>query len=116
MTGPPAHRDLYSAARSMNSLADIDTEIARLALLCQVRILEPSVAELVVRNDATVCGTNNPVAFAKLHALLAMHFGVRDAAADAHGQALASRIEQQVIRRLRTRFPSLAAEWPRAAR
>jgi hypothetical protein len=100
----------------MNSLDDIDTEIARLALLCQVRILDPGVVERVVRNDVSVCGTNNPVAFEKLHNMLVMHFGVRDSAAVAHGQARVSRIEQQVIDRLRARFPALAAEWPPAAR
>jgi hypothetical protein len=45
-----------------------------------------------------------------------MHFGVLDSAADAHGQAPASRIEQHVIDRLRARFPALAAEWPPTAR
>jgi len=100
----------------MNSLDEIDAEIARLALLCQVRILDPGVVERVVRNDASVCGTNNPVAFEKLHNMLAMHFGVRDSARVAHGQALTSRVEQQVIDRLRARFPSLAAQWPPAER
>ena len=66
MTRPTEPLDLSSAARSMNSLDDIDTEIARLALLCQVRILDPGVVERVVRNDASVCGTNNPAAFEKL--------------------------------------------------
>jgi len=108
--------DESSTARLMNSLDEIDTEIARLALLCQVRILDPGVAEQVVRNDASVCGTSNPVAFQKLHHMLAMHFGVRDSAAVAQGQALASRVEQHVIDRLRARFPALAAEWPPAAR
>jgi hypothetical protein len=69
-----------------------------------------------VRNDASVCGTTNPVAFEKLRHMLALHFGVRDSAAVAHGQAPASRIEQHVIDRLRARFPALAAEWPPAAR
>jgi hypothetical protein len=100
----------------MTSLDDIDTEIARLALLCQVRILDPGVVERVVRHDASVCGTNNPVAFEKLRGLLALHFGVRDSMADAHGQVLASRVERQVIDRLRARFPTLAGEWPPAAR
>jgi hypothetical protein len=53
---------------------------------------------------------DNPVAFEKLRRMLAMHFGVRDSAADALGQALASRVEQHVIDRLRARFPTLAAE------
>ena len=116
MIEPVAHRDVFSAARSSDSLDDIDTEIARLALLCQVRILDPGVVERVVRNDASVCGTNNPVAFPKLRGLLALHFGVRASVADAVGQALASRIEQQVLDRLRDRFPTLAAEWPPAMR
>jgi hypothetical protein len=116
MKEPAQPFDLSCAARSLNSLDDIDTEIARLALLCQVRILDPGVVERVLRNDASVCGTDNPVGFGKLHGLLAMHFGVRDSVADTHGQALASRIEQQVIDRLRTRFATLAAEWPPAAR
>ena len=116
MTEPTEPLDLYSAGRSMTSLNDIDTEIARLALLCQVWILDPGVVERVVRNDAAVCGTDNPVAFEKLHGLLALHFGVRDAVADVHGQPRASRIEQQVIDRLRARFPTLAGEWSPTAR
>lgn len=108
--------DRSSTAHLMNSLDEIDTEIARLALLCQVRILDPGVVERVLRNDASVCGTNNPIAFEKLHNMLAMHFGVRDSAGVAHGQAPVSRVEQEVIKRLRARFPDLAAEWPPAAR
>jgi hypothetical protein len=108
--------DLPAAARSIVSLDDIDTEIARLAMLCQVPILDPGVVERVVRNDASVCGTSNPIAFEKLHAMLALHFGVRDSMGDAHGQALASRLEQQVIDRLRARFPTLAGQWPPAGR
>jgi hypothetical protein len=108
--------DDFSMARLMNSLDEIDMEIARLALLCRVWILDPGVVERVVRNDASVCGTDNPVAFEKLHGMLVMHFGVRDSAGVVHGQAIASRVEQRVIERLRTRFPSLAAEWPPAAR
>ena len=78
--------------------------------------ISKGVVERVVRNDASVCGTNNPVAFGKLRGLLALHFGVRDSMADAHGQALASRVERQVIDRLRARFPTLAGAWPPAAR
>ena len=116
MTKPTKPFDASAAARSISSLDDIDTEIARLALLCQVRILDPGVVERVVRSDASVCGTNNPVAFEKLRHMLFLHFGVLDSAADAHGQAPASRVEQHVIDRLRARFPTLAAEWPPAAR
>jgi hypothetical protein len=108
--------DQSSTERLLNSLDDIDTEIARLALLCDVRILDPGVVERVVRKDASVCGTNNPIAFGKLHDMLALHFGVRDSAGVAHGQAQASRVEQHVIERLRARFPALAGDSPPAAR
>ena len=108
--------DAYSTDRLMKSLDDIDTEIARLALLCRVRILDPGVVERVVRNDASVCGTDNPVAFGKLHNMLAMHFGVRALAAGAHGQGPVAIVEQHVIDRLRSRFPDLAADWPPARR
>jgi hypothetical protein len=104
--------DLTSAARAMTSLDDIDTEIARLALLCQVRLLDPGIIDRVLHDDASVCGTNNPVGFEKLRGMLALHFGVRDSIADAHGQALTTRVEQQVIDRLRARFPTLAGQWP----
>lgn len=104
--------DEYSRERLIISLDDIDTEIARLALLCRVRILDPAVVERVVRNDDSVCGTDNPIAFKKLHDLVTMHFLVRDSAGDAHGQAPVSRVEQAVIDRLRARFPALADDWP----
>ena len=45
MTEPTEPLDLSSAARSMTSLDDIDTEIARLALLCQIQILDPGACE-----------------------------------------------------------------------
>jgi hypothetical protein len=104
--------DESSTSRLMSSLDDIDAEIARLAMLCQVRILDPGIVDKVLRNDASVCGTNNPIAFEKLHNMLILHFGVRDSAGAAYGQALTSRVERLVIDRLRERFPDLAAEWP----
>ena len=36
---------------------DIGLEIARLATICNVRILDTGVIERVLRNDASVCGT-----------------------------------------------------------
>jgi hypothetical protein len=51
--------------RWVNSFDDLDQEIARLALLCRVPILDPGNVERVLRKDGSVCGTDNPVAFAK---------------------------------------------------
>jgi len=92
-------------------LDDLDHEIARLAQLCQVRILDPGVIERVLRKDASVCGTANPVAFAKLHDVLMMHLAVREKSADALGQAQTAGIEAYVVERLKKSFPDLG-KWP----
>ena len=88
-------------------LAQIDREIARFALICQIQILDPGVIERVIKNDATVCGTDNPIAFAKLHGLLMLHFAVREKSAEAVGQVQTAVIEADVIDRLRKSFPDL---------
>jgi len=92
----------------------VDREIARLALLCQVRILERGVVSRVLQKDASVCGSTNPVAFAKLHDMLMLHFAIREKSAEAFGQAETARLEDQIIERLKKSFPDLAAPWPPA--
>lgn len=107
------HYDRDAVAQLANNLEELDREIARLALLCRVDILEASVAERVLRKDASVCGTDNPVGFAKLHDLLMMHFLLWKKSADALGELQTSEVETYVINRLKKSFPSLAADWPR---
>ena len=70
-----------------NNLEELDGEIARLATLCEVRILEPGVFQRVLDSDASVCGTENPIAFAKLRALLMMRLAIREKSVVAFGQA-----------------------------
>jgi hypothetical protein len=96
------------------NLEQIDHEIARLATLCQVRILEPGVIERVLRKDASVCATSNEIAFAKLHDMVMFYFAVRQMSADAVGQAQTAHIEYYVIERLKKSYPDLAADWPPA--
>lgn len=78
-------------------LASIDMEIARLAQLCGIRMLQPGVAEAVLRNDSSLCNSTNPVAWEKLRGLLVLHYHVVaenvaadgvDAAAETLRQAL----------------------------
>jgi len=95
------------------NLEELDAEIARLALLCQVRILDPGVVARVLHRDAAVCGTNNPIAFAKLRDMIMMHLAIRERSADALGQAQTAAIEDYVIERLRKSFPELG-RWPPA--
>jgi hypothetical protein len=96
------------------NLDELDFEIARMALLCQVKVLEPGVIERVLKKDASVCGTQNPAAFAKLHDLLMMHFAMRKRSVEEVGQAQTAQIEAYVIERLRKPFGDLVGKWPPA--
>jgi hypothetical protein len=93
-------------------LEEVDREIVRLAGLCQVRILEPGTIGRVLKNDASVCAMENPVAFRKLRDLLMLHLAIRQKAVDSFGQAEAAAIEDYVIERLRKSFPDLPGRWP----
>ena len=66
-------------------LASIDMEIARLAQLCGVRMLEPGVAEAVLRGDSSMCSSDNPLAWEKLRGLLVLHYHVVSEAAATDG-------------------------------
>jgi hypothetical protein len=105
----PVYRLLWS-----EDLEEVDHEIARLAVLCQVRILEPDVMRRVLKKDASVCGTANPAGFAKLHDLLMLHLAIRQKSADSFGNAQTAAIEDAIIERLRKSFPDLAGRWPPA--
>jgi hypothetical protein len=99
--------DAYRIAWWERTLEELDRELARLATLCRVKILEPGVVERLIHGDETVCGAANPIAFRKLRDLLRMHFAVRDKSADALGQRQTALIEDYVIERLKQAFPEL---------
>ena len=61
-------------------LESIDLEIAQMAIICQIRLLDPGVIERVIDRNDSVCGHKNPHAFEKLRALLIMHFTARERA------------------------------------
>jgi hypothetical protein len=94
------------------NLDELDLEVARLALLCRVKILDPGVVERVLHKDATVCGTDNPVAFAKLHDMLMLHFAIWQKSADAIGSAKTAQLEAHIIERLKKPFADLVGNSP----
>ena len=98
----------------VKNIDELDREIARLCLLCQVRILDHGIIERVLKKDASVCATFNEIAFAKLHDMVMFYFAVRQMSVDAVGQARTAYIEYYVIERLKKSFPDLAADWPPA--
>jgi sigma54-dependent transcription regulator len=90
-----------------NNLEELDAEIARLAVLCQADVLQPGVIQRVLQRDVSVCGSENPAAFAKLHDLLLTHLAIRKKAAELFGQSETAAIEAYVVERLKKRFGSL---------
>ena len=64
---------------------DVMSEMARQATICKVRLLDPGVIDAVIRNDASVCGTANPLSFKKLRDAMLMGFMVKEKSVDALG-------------------------------
>jgi hypothetical protein len=105
--------DRYAIAWWAENLEALDREIARFAILCQVKILDPGVVARVLHKDASVCATDNPRAFAKLRDLLMVHLALREKSADALGSLQTVAIEDHIVERLAESFPELG-KWPRA--
>ena len=83
---------------------DVDRELAQLATICKVPLLDPGVIERVLKNDATTCGAPNPAIFAKLRSLLMMHYSIRDQAVAALGATETQALINTVVARLRERI------------
>jgi hypothetical protein len=94
----------YRHKRWTKHLEEIDLEIAKLATICKVPLLDPGVIERVLRKDSLVCGTQNPRAFEKLRSLLMMHYSVRDKALVALGEEETLQIVAEIVARLRERI------------
>ena len=86
------------------NLDEVDREIARLATACNVRILDPGVIERVLKNDESVCGSKNPIAFKKLRSTLMMHYHVREKAMGVLGEAGTAALVAEIVESLRQKF------------
>jgi hypothetical protein len=106
------NQDAVRTGRWARTLEELDHEVGRLAMLCGVPILERGVIERVLHGDRLVCGTDNPIAFAKLRDLLMMHFAVHAKWAAEVGEPQVAAIEGYVIERLRKSLPELSGRWP----
>ena len=92
------------AAWWAKNLDDVDREIARLATICNVRILDAGVIERVLKNDESVCGSKNARAFDKLRQTLIMHYHVRDQAVGALGEEQTRKLVTSIVESLRERI------------
>ena len=70
------HEERFTASHWEELLQQIDLEVDQMAIVCQVPLAEPGMAERVLSNDGFVAGHENAAAFKKLRGLLAMHYAV----------------------------------------
>jgi hypothetical protein len=94
------------------NLDGLDREIARLATLCEVQILDSEVMRRVLQRDTSVCRAPNPLAFRKLHDLLMLHLAIRQKSVDTVGEARTAAIEDYIIERIKKSFPNVTGKWP----
>ena len=86
---------------------DIDRELARLAVICRVDLLDRANIERVIRNDASTCGAQKPLALEKLRELLMMHYATRTRAAAQIGEVETQAIINSVVAKIAERFGSI---------
>ena len=94
----------YAHKRWSKHFDEIDLEIARAALILQVRILDPGVIERVLSNDTSVCGAHQEKLFDKLRSLLMMHYSDRARAVVALGPDEAKKVVRETVARLQQRI------------
>jgi len=83
---------------------DLMSEIARQATICKVKLLDPGVIDAVLRDDASVCGTSNPLSFKKLRDTLMLGFVVRDKSAEHLGPGETEAIATAIRENIKERF------------
>jgi len=54
-------------------LDNLAKEMSRLCIVCDIKMLEPGIAERVLKGDDSVCGRKNPEVFEKLRKHLAAY-------------------------------------------
>lgn len=79
---------------------DLMSEIARQATICKVRLLDPGVIDAVLRNDESVCGTSNPIAYKKMRDTLMLGFVVRDKSVEHLGPGETEALTKAIRERL----------------
>jgi len=85
-------------------LSEVDKEIARLASICDVKILDAGVIQRVIANDASVCGKSNQLAFDKLRTALLIHYAVMEKSFDRMGVDETRKMVDVIVAKLRERF------------
>lgn len=79
--------------RQIDSLA---RELSRLAIVCDIELGKPGLAERILKNDESVCGKKNPKAFRQIRQHLTALFSVEVGAIERLGPEDTKEILDQV--------------------
>lgn len=108
VAGPNGEHDMgthdLSSRWHESQLGPVDAEIAKLAHICKIKILDPGVIERVVAGDTSLCSRANEPAFQKMRRLVAMHYALTNDSVQALGEEESARILDKIRERLRKRF------------
>lgn len=85
-------------------LNTVDGEIARLAAICDIRMLDPGVIERVINGDDSVCARSNEKAFKQLRSLVGLHYSLTADSIKAIGPEESRRILDRIRERIRQRY------------
>jgi hypothetical protein len=83
--------------RHLDAIGD---ELLRLTTACDVNLRDPDVIDRIIKNDASVCGRNNPIGFRKLRDLLIATFSSVNKAIDRIGPGETKLIVDAIKERL----------------
>ena len=86
------------------TVESVDLEIAQLAIMCPVRLLDPGVIQRVLDKDLRVCGDGHEAGFEKLRGLLYLHYEIQAQLAEELGPADAAEVIQRVRHHLLARI------------
>jgi hypothetical protein len=86
------------------TIEDVDLQIAQLAIMCHVRLLDPGVIERVLDNDLRICGNGHESGFEKLRGMLYLHYEVQARLAEELGPVDAAEVVQRVRQHLMVRI------------
>ena len=71
-------------------------EVSRLAIVCDIEMGRPGLAERILKNDESVCGKNNPEVFLQIRQHLMALFSLEERAIERLGPADTQEILDQV--------------------
>jgi hypothetical protein len=87
-----------------HTMSAVDEELARMAAICGIKLLDPGIAERVAAGDDSVCSQPNEVAWGKLQQLIKAHFILRERSLEDVGFAQTEAIAKQIRERFAGRF------------